>query len=418
MREFAILFTVILAALVCVACQPDSSAADAQTNRLEVWHTYSADGVEEAVFEETIEAYRAAHPEMDVEVVRVPFSQTVMQFIPASQGGEAPDLIRGADSHLTQIGVVSVNGGPLLEDLRPHYSPRALERFIPSAIEAMRMDNALLAIPVSQSTMSLLYNPALFERHNIEPPDEDWTLTDFVAAAQAFEGTGADGLAVPLRWTLWVMPFMTAHGGDLFDAEGEPRFSADGMAEALEFTRALEFDLALVNSANQIDAAKSKFARGEAAMIIEGVWNLEDYRDAGIDVRQALLPSHPDTGLRMRPLNTVIGWGVSSQSANKPAAADLALRLSSDDAQRLLLEKTLTLPSSQFVKSEALSGGDQLISGFIRQSDLSFTMPMRPRVQQIFLVIDTAIELFISGKSDAESALSGADEEMRAVMAR
>ncbi|MEM1372634.1 MAG: extracellular solute-binding protein [Pseudomonadota bacterium] len=190
------------------------------------------------------------------------------------------------------------------------------------------------------------------------------------------------------------------------------------MAEALEFTRDLEFDLALVNSANQIDAAKSKFARGEAAMIIEGVWNLEDYRDAGIEVRQALLPSHPGTGMRMRPLNTVIGWGVSSQSANKPAAADLALWLSSDDAQRRLLEQTLTLPSSQFVKSEALSGSDPLISGFIRQSDHSFTMPMRPRVQQIFLVIDTAIELFISGKSDAESALAGADEEMRAVMSR
>lgn len=418
MRRLVSLCLVLGWAILSAACGQVESEATRDSNRLVVWHTYSADGVEEAVFEEIMDAYRAAHPEMEVEVVRVPFSQTVMQFITASQGGEAPDLIRVADSHLTQIGVVSVNGVPLLEDLRPHFTPRDLDRFIPATIEAVRMDNALLAVPVSQSTMSLLFNPRLFAAQGVDLPDDDWTLDDLVSAAQAFEGSGVDGLAIPLRWTLWVMPFMTAHGGDLFDGDGQPRFSADGMAEALEFTRALEFDLALVNSANQIDAAKSKFARGEAAMIIEGVWNLADYEDAGIEVRQSLLPSHPQTGRRMRPLNTVIGWGVSSQSTNKPEAANLALWLSSDEAQKVSLERTLSLPTSLTVKTQAMVGGDALTTGFIAQTDFSFTMPMRPRVQQIFLVIDTAIELFVSGKSDAANALAGADKEMRAVMSR
>lgn len=394
----------------------DAKVSAGDVSSLTVWHTYSAGSEEERVFEETVDRFRLANTDLSVEVVRVPFSQTVMQFITASQGGEAPDLIRVADSHLTQIGGVTVNGVPLLEDLRAHLTPAQASRFLPSTIKAMRMDNALLALPVSQSTMSLLYNPALFEQYGIAPPNADWTIDDFIETAQAFRGTGVDGISIPLRWTLWVMPFMSAYGGDLFDGEDAPRFAAPGMAEALDFARALEFELELVNSANQIDASKTKFSRGRAAMIIEGVWNIPDYHEAGIEVSQSLLPTHPETGLRMRPLNTIIGWGISTQSVNKPAAFELALWLSEDDAQQAFLERTLTLPSSTAVTNIALQSDDELVAGFVEQAEYSFSMPTKRGVQQIFLVIDTAIELVTGTDQDAQLTLEQAEEEMRAIL--
>ncbi|MDJ0922867.1 MAG: extracellular solute-binding protein [Henriciella sp.] len=420
MRTVAVLILWCILTWALTGCAPSEKpvSTDDATNTLEVWHTYSADSLEEEVFETSIEAFRRQNPDMSVEVVRVPFSQTVMQFITASQGGEAPDLIRVADSHLTQIGVVTVSGVPLVEDLRPHLTPQQLRRFQPLTIEGMRMDNALLALPASQGTMSLLYNPDLFAAHQVSPPRDDWTIDDLLAAASAFEETGVDGLSIPLRWSLWVMPFLTAYGGDLFDAQGDPRFSATGFADALSLSYALEFDLGLVSSANQIDASKSKFSRGQAAMIIEGVWNLEDYRQAGINVRQALLPVHPDTGLRMRPLNTLIGWSVSSQSTNKPASVDLALWLTGADTQRDALNRTLTLPTDISVIEDAESHENPLIAGFMAQANHTFALPMRRGTQQIFLVMDTAIELLSSGKADPETALSGAETEMRAVFER
>jgi hypothetical protein len=55
-------------------------------------------------------------------------------------------------------------------------------------------------------------------------------------------------------------------------------------------------------------------------------------------------------------------------------------------------------------------------TGFIAQTDFSFTMPMRPRVQQTSRDRHRD-RVFVSGRATPQ-CLAGLDKEMRAVMSR
>lgn len=96
---------------------------------LEVWHTFGANSTDERIFEDAVDAFEAAHPHVDVEPVRIPYGQNLPQFINSSQGGEAPDVVRLSDTEIGRIGYITVEGLPLLEDLRPHLTPVRRSRF-------------------------------------------------------------------------------------------------------------------------------------------------------------------------------------------------------------------------------------------------------------------------------------------------
>ena len=103
------------------------AAADEQ-EPIELWHTFSADSIEERLLTDAVDAFRDAHPEIPVQVTRIPYLQNLPQFINSSQGGEAPDVIRVSDTEVGKIGHISVEGLPLLEDLRPHLTPMQRSR--------------------------------------------------------------------------------------------------------------------------------------------------------------------------------------------------------------------------------------------------------------------------------------------------
>ncbi len=404
-----------LSLAACGAARGDATAPDAAPE-LTLWYSYPADSRDEAILLEAVDAFEDAHPEVAVDAVRLPFLQLVPQFITASQGGEAPDVVRLADTHLGRIAPITVDGLPLLEDLRPHLTPSDLRAFDPRAVEAMRVGAPLFAIPSSQGSVSLLYNRALFAAADVNPPNADWTTDDLVDAARALTTGDVSGLSYPLRWTYWWIPFQSGFGGRLFDDEGAPALDSPGSAAALEWVLALEQKERLVTGGGAIETMKTRFTLGRAAMVLDGPWNLEDYRDAGIDVGQAPLPTVPATGARMAPLMSYFGWSVSKQSRHKVAAADLARWLTSEDLQRRIALETSVLPTRRVLKRDPQLRDDPILAGFIDQLDHSVTAPTRRGVQGLYVVVDTGIELTSTGAMTAEDALRTANEELARMM--
>ena len=145
-------------------------AQDAPTP-LVVWHTFGANSTDERIFLNAVESFEAAYPDVDVEPVRIPYLQNLQQFINSSQGGEAPDVVRLSDTEIGRIGHISVEGLPLLEDLRPHLTPVQRSRFEPRALNAMSYGAALYAIPVSQGCLALVYNKSLFDAAGVDYPE-------------------------------------------------------------------------------------------------------------------------------------------------------------------------------------------------------------------------------------------------------
>ena len=386
--------------------------AQEQETRLEVWHTFGANSTDERIFLSAVESFEAAHPGVDVEPVRIPYLQNLQQFINSSQGGEAPDVVRLSDTEIGRIGHISVEGLPLLEDLRPHLTPVQRSRFEPRALNSMRYGAALYAIPVSQGCLALVYNKSLFDAAGVEYPSDDWTTDDLVAAARALSSDETLGVALPLKWSYWFIPFLTGFGGTLFDSEDNPTLDSPGSAQALEWFLDLERVHGVAASSTGIEAMSTRFQLSRAAMVLDGSWSWNAYVEAGLDLGVAVMPVVAQTGRRMSPMFSVFGWGVSKQSAAKVEAFKLAIWLSSYDVQKEFAVETYMIPTDRALTTDPDIATDAALTGYLRQAGFGTEVPTTRATYMIFEQLDTALELTSTGQMDAQSALEAADAEM------
>ena len=392
--------------------------AETETASLEVWHTFGANSVDERIFLDAVAAFEVAHPEIAVEPVRIPYLQNLQQFINSSQGGEAPDLVRLSDTELGRIGHISVEGLPLLENLRPHLTPVQRSRFEPRALNAMRYGTSLYAIPVSQGTLALIYNKALFDAAGVDYPRDDWTTDDLIAAAKTLTGGDALGFAVPLKWSYWFIPFLTGFGATLFDSEDNPTLDSPGSERALEWFLDLERVHGVAASSTGIENMSTQFQLSRAAMVLDGSWNWNAYLAAGLDLGVAVMPVVSETGLRMGPMFSVFGWAVSKQSASKVEAVKLALWLSSYDVQKEFALETYMIPALSALATDPDIAADTTLNIYLQQAEFGAEVPTTRATFMVFEQLETALELTSSGQMDARSALQAANQEMNRILRR
>ena len=388
--------------LLCLLVASLSLPAFGQTE-LTLWHTLGVGGTEEQKLTEAVEDFERAHPDTTVKITRIPYAQNLAQFINAAQAGTSPDVVRVSDSELGKMGDVRVNGAPILEDLGAHYTPVQKQAYALSALAPMRVKNRLLALPASGGSLALVYNKRLFDEARLAYPSENWTTDDFLSAAKTLSSGEVKGITVPLKWSYWLLPFLSGFGGPLFDNE-TPLFASASHAEGLDFYLDLDRVYGVAAPSSSPEVMTTTFQRERAAMVIDGVWNYQTYADAGIDIGVALLPRVSKTGQRMRPLGSYFGWAMSKTASNKIRAAELIEWLSSASVQkRLALEANVT-PSAAALADD-VDVQSSPVYGFMRQSQYTETIPTNRGSSQIYLQLDTALELVSSGELTAAEAM-------------
>ncbi len=380
---------------------------------LEVWHTFAAESKEEEVFMNSITVFETANPNVTIDVTMVPFGNADQLFMTAAQGGQAPDLMRLSSDQLGAIGEVRVDGYPLLEDLRPHLTPQDRQLFEERALQAMRYGDALYGIPASQDCLSLIFNKALFDAQGLDYPDASWTEQDLLNAAQTLTYNDVQGLAIPIKTAYWWFPIQEGFGGSLFDENGEPTLDSSGSSEAMQWMLDLELEHGVVATGTQIEGMKNQFISSKAAMIFDGPWNWATYEASRLNIGQTLLPLVEESGERMSPLVTYKGWTVSKQSANKIAATELALWLSSEEVQKEFALETYTMPTHVALESDDEINQDDVLSGFLEQTKAGTPAPTSRAMSLAYDPLSTAFEQAYSGVATTEEALSGANQQLQ-----
>ena len=409
----AVLFSMIFLTGCLGGSQENSSQVDSNGEIvLEVWHTFAAESKEEEVFMNSISSFDSSHPNVTVEVTMVPFGNADQLFMTAAQGGQAPDLMRLSSDQLGAIGEVRVDGFPLLEDLRPHLTPQDRAVFEERALQAMRYGDALYGVPASQDCLSLIFNKALFDAQGLAYPDETWTEQDLLNAAELLTVQDVQGLAIPIKTAYWWFPIQEGFGGSLFDENGEPTLDSNGSSEAMQWMLDLELEHGVVATGTQIEGMKNQFISSKAAMIFDGPWNWATYEASRLNIGQTLLPLVESSGERMSPLVTYKGWTVSKQSANKVAASELALWLSSEDVQKEFAIETYTMPTHVALESDPEINEDAVLAGFLEQTKEGTPAPTTRAMSLVYDPLSTAFEQAYSGISSTEEALSGANQQL------
>ena len=406
---------ILIGALLLLAFPP--LGADEGPTPVEVWHTFGVDSLEERLFVDAVDRFTVDNPDIRVQVVRIPFLQNLQQFINAAQAGEAPDLIRLSATELGKVGHVSVEGFPLLEDLRAHLTPMQKARYLRPALAAMSYGASLHALPASQSCMTLLYNKDLFDAAGHPYPNAEWQTEDLLSAASALTTDDVAGIALPVKWSYWFIPFVAAAGGTLFDADGRPALDSAGTAEAMRWVLDLERAHGVTGSTNSVEAMSTRFQTGRAAMVIDGAWNWDRYAESGIPLRQSLLPHYGSTGKRLAPMLDYFGWSVTKQSPVKAAAAKLALWLTSQAVQKDSALGTYSLPTLVELIDDPTLTSHPVLGGFIEQANFGMSVPTTRATAMLFEQLDTALALTHDGTLTARASLQAADRELARMLA-
>ena len=235
-------------------------------------------------------------------------------------------------------------------------------------------------------------------------------------AAESLTYDDVQGLAIPIKTAYWWFPIQGGFGGSLFDENGEPTLNSNGSSEAMQWMLDLELEHGVVATGTQIEGMKNQFISSKAAMIFDGPWNWATYEASRLNIGQTLLPLVESSGERMSPLVTYKGWTVSKQSANKVAATELALWLSSEDVQKEFAVETYTMPTHVALESDSEIIDDDVLSGFLEQTKQGTPAPTTRAMSLVYDPLSTAFEQAYSGIASTEEALSGANQQLKEQM--
>jgi multiple sugar transport system substrate-binding protein len=289
----------------------------------------------EAALHELLTVFHKEYPDIQVQAITLPnnnsdvikpYMDYGMMDVVTLNDCEFQDLVEtGSEDYLTPLEKIS--------DMYPFLS------------DAFTVDGQLLAQPFVFSPTILCYNRDHFIDNGLQQPDSSWSWDDvFETADKLTVDTERIGFhfsfAQRNRCALFLL-----QNGVIFErgAKGRVKLSGTPMLAAIRAYKELISNrmttLLLKQDANF--RTEDLFAQGKLSMIITTYLSLNNIRNSGIHYEVAPLPYQtlPVTQL------IAIGLAVNKRSPQKEAAQYLVNFLTSDKAQLIIRQKTLSLPS-------------------------------------------------------------------------
>ncbi len=297
------------------------------------WHAYNADTETPFVEKTIIPAFEAAHPDIKVQAVNIPYDQFHQKLLTAMAGGTAPDVARldiiwvpefadmGALAPLDQV----------MSDFNQYK-----DAVFPGPLSTNYLNGHYYGLPLDTNTRVLVYNKDVFKAAGIANPPA--TIDEFTADCAKIKALG------PNHWCFgdggtygWAVdPWIWSFGGDMTNAD----FSkATGVLNGPDTVAAYQFLKDGVDKGYIHPGIKGGgvdtwglLGKGQIAMILEGPWFPPSFKTQFPDVQygMALMPAGKGGSI------SVVGGediNMFTQSKNKEAAAEFIRFMLSMDTQ-------------------------------------------------------------------------------------
>ncbi|CAN5149644.1 ABC transporter substrate-binding protein [soil metagenome] len=255
-----------------------------------VWFT---DGPDLEVIEELVGQFEEEEG-IDVEFLVLPFADLNERLQAQVAGGEAPDVVRLADTSPFRRDLLDIT--PYLEDAEAFRSA-----FLEPALQPVTgPDGELYGIPHDFTMNGPLVNVDAFDAAGIDVPgadDEPWTWEELIANARAAQEAVDAPYAVAYdRSAHRFGGMLSQFGGRYFEPDGDVAFSGDGTEEALSTFVGLHDDgLAPLDvwlgSGGNYAAATDFFVSQQAPVYFAGNWMVAQFAQDISDFEWAAMPN-------------------------------------------------------------------------------------------------------------------------------
>jgi arabinogalactan oligomer/maltooligosaccharide transport system substrate-binding protein len=376
------------------AAAPSEAAFPEGDVEIELW---TKEGDPQIAYVEALaEAYTAEHPNVtisvvnkDVEVLREDLVNTALA--PES----APELVWTVADHVgpfTSAGVI--------QELDGKVDTAGYEE---GALAAVQADGTTWGIPISNGNQLMLYyNKSLI---GDEPPAD---TDELIALATENTGDGSFGLVFNETESFWLTPWLAGFGTSVFEEDGTtPNLDTPEMQAALEFLYDLKYTEAVMPGEADYTIASDLFTSGDAAMIVNGDWELGNYGDQlGDDLGVAPLPTVTSTGLDPAPYTAGAFYMVPSaiEGDTLTVVLDFISWSTNTENQIQMVEELRRLPANLEALEDPIVTDDPLLAGAAEAVQKGTPQPTNVEMRCVFDAMNTAIrEVLGAGNDDFAS---------------
>ncbi len=333
---------------------PGKSNDEGEKTELTLWHNFYADDLRSITMRGIIESYKEQNPAVELRVQAIPPDEYHAQIIQAAKMDELPDVFVMWSGTMTRdfakAGVIQpIN--TLLGDY-----PEWRDGFLPGSMEAFTEGGNTYSAPMGLSPTSILYyNKSIFLEEKLTVPRTWEELIGVIRelrerdiapialgnkAGWLAQSSIFSSLADRVTGTEWFMKAVSGDGASFTDPE---------FVEALGFMKELGEEGAFQDGYEAIDNVEMEllFARGGAAMMIDGGWALsnlaanatgEELQRIGATVLPTISGGKGDARSLSGATGSGMALGSKAHGESRNAALRLIYAMSGPDAQRQTLE--------------------------------------------------------------------------------
>jgi multiple sugar transport system substrate-binding protein len=394
-----------ISAVLLTACGGSGGGAASGTVRFSGWTSTPA---EDKLLTDEIAAFQVKYPNIKVTYEPVPKDFRTKLKAQLASGTEP-------DAFYVELGdAAGFMQKHVLLDLRSEMAKTGTNGsdFADGVMAAFKTGDAIYGIPKDFNTLALFYNKDMFTAAGVSPPTKDWTWSDLTSAAKKLTKPGQWGLITNADAARWA-PFVQQNGGSVLNSDNTKSTLTDpATVEATKYY--LSFKQGGYGTYSGALGAGigwpgDAFAKGKAAMVMEGGWLIpfmKDYPD--IKWSAVELPQGKSRG----NLTFTVGYSISAKSKNPDAAWTLLNYLTSLDNQKTVLHSGFALPTRKALATDPYFADHPAEAAIFAGAAYAKPFSWGINSGKVADAIGAALERMLLNKQSVEDSLKQADKEV------
>ncbi|MEE1836655.1 extracellular solute-binding protein [Streptomyces sp. SP17KL33] len=397
-------------ALTATACGGSDSGDSADGPVTITWWDTSNATNEAPTYKALVKEFEAAHKDIKVKYVNVPFDQAQNKFDTAAGATGAPDILRsevGWTPAFAKKGFfLPLDGTEALKDQ---------DKFQPSLIKQAQYDGKTYGVPFVTDTLALVYNKALFEKAGIAEAPKSWDDLK-KAAATIKDKTGVDGYWGSTQ-AYYAQSFLYGEGTDTVDVAQKKITVNSAEAKKAYGTWLDLFDGKGLHKADTTADAyahiQDAFVNGKVASIVQGPWEITNfYKGSAFKDKANLGIATVPAGSSGKAGAPTGGHNLSVYAGSDKAHQEASLKfinfMTSAKSQETIALKNSTLPTRDDAYTAEVKA-DPGIAGYQTVLAAAQPRPELPEYSSLWGPLDTELLAIAGGKESLDKGLGNAE---------
>lgn len=380
-----------------------STTENSEPTELLVWEDQAKGvGIEDAIkkFEE--------ENNVKITIVEKSYADHIEDLRLDGPAGTGPDVITIPSD---QVGTAVTEG--LLKELTVDDELKGI--YTEAAMQSQTVDGKVYGLPKAVETQILFYNKDLISEEELPNTTDEWF--EFSKNYSDGEEYGLLALWDTLYYAQGVMGGFGSYVFGEKDGELNPEdlgLANESAIEGAEYIKKFYdekvFPSGIIGEQG-INVLDSLFTEGKAVAVISGPWNVEPYKEAGINYGVKELPMLPN-GEHMGSFIGVKSYNVSSYTKHPELAEAFVKFIANEENSKVRYEKTKEVPAVLALAEDPSVQESEAAAAIALQSQYAELMPGITAMNSVWIPIDQALQTIATGKAEPKDALEQAVEQI------